>query len=152
MREIHERYYASSTGNSEKFQAPDGIWTHDPPWSSTDALTTELLETLWWQGWNVGIDYDCVTRRYRRYTLMWMRNAVKSHIWLKLDYVNALCSRSQNPHFPLAHHRVSISSVVRASVLNHVGSWVQISSGAQLIHNIFHLRLRSSWKFRELQE
>ena len=36
------------TGNSEKIRAPDGIRTHDPLWSSTDALTTELLETLWW--------------------------------------------------------------------------------------------------------
>ena len=36
----------ASYGNSEKIRAPDGIWTHDPPRSSTDALTTELLETL----------------------------------------------------------------------------------------------------------
>ena len=40
-------------GKNEKqlhslIQAPDGIRTHDPPWSSTDALTTELVVTLWW--------------------------------------------------------------------------------------------------------
>ena len=36
-------------------------------------------------------------------------------------------------HFTLAHHRVSSSSVVRASALDHGGSWVRIPSGARIL-------------------
>ena len=35
-------------------RVPDGIWTHDPPCSRTDALTTEPLGLCGEQGWNVG--------------------------------------------------------------------------------------------------
>ena len=38
---------------------------------------------------------------------------------MKFDYVTALCNSSHYPHFTLAQHRVSSSSVVRA--LDHVG-------------------------------
>ena len=38
-----------------KIRAPDGIRTHDPPWSSTDALTTELL-AMW------VFDSSCITQ------------------------------------------------------------------------------------------
>ena len=41
-------------------------------------------------------------------------------------------ARVKYPHFTLAHHRVSSSSVVRASVLDHGGSWVRIPSGARI--------------------
>ena len=33
--------------DTEKISAPDGIWTHDPPCSRSDALTSELLRTRW---------------------------------------------------------------------------------------------------------
>ena len=41
-------------------------------------------------------------------------------------------ARVKYPHFTLAHHRVSGSSLVRASVLDHGGSWVRIPSGARI--------------------
>ena len=41
-------------------------------------------------------------------------------------------ARVKYPHFTLTHHRVSSSSVVRASVLDHGGLWVQIPSGARI--------------------
>ena len=51
-----------------------------------------------------------------RYLTLWLRDA----------------ARVKYPHFTLAHHRVSSSSVVRASVLEHGGSWVRIPSGARI--------------------
>ena len=48
------------------------------------------------------------------------------HLWLR-D-----AGRVKDPHFTLARHRVSSSSVVRASVLDYGGSWVPIPSGAQI--------------------
>ena len=51
-----------------------------------------------------------------RYLTLWLRDAAR---------VKCL-------HFTLAHHRVSSSSVVRVSVLDHGGSWVRIPSGARI--------------------
>ena len=51
-----------------------------------------------------------------RYLTLWLRDA----------------ARVKYPHFTLAHHRVSSSSVVRAAVLDHGGSWVRIPSGARI--------------------
>ena len=69
-----------------------------------------------------------------RYLTLWLRDA----------------ARVKYPHFTLAHHRVSSSSVVRASVLDHGGSWVRIPSGARifpssqwvhLLHLVFDISL-----------
>ena len=51
-----------------------------------------------------------------RYLTLWLRDA----------------AQVKYPHFTLAHHRVSSSSVVRASVLDHGGSLVRIPSGARI--------------------
>ena len=64
---------------------------------------------------------------------MWLRDAVMSYavsryltLWLR-D-----AARVKYPHFTLAHHRVSSSSVVWASVLDLGGSWVRIPSGTRI--------------------
>ena len=60
---------------------------------------------------------DAVKARcYRRYALMWLRDAVVVYTHIS----------------PLLATRVSSSSVVRASVLDLGGSWVQIPSGARI--------------------
>ena len=53
-------------------------------------------------------------------------------IWLWLR--NAVLVK--DPHFTLAHHGVSSSSVVRASKIDHGGSWVQIPSGARIFFRV----------------
>ena len=51
-----------------------------------------------------------------RYLTQWLRDA----------------ARVKYTHFTLAHHRVSSSSVVRASIPDHGWSWVRIPSGARI--------------------
>ena len=55
------------------------------------------------------------------------------NVLLVMDCVTARCgSQVQPTKMTLAHQRVVSSSEVRASDLEHGGSWVQIPSGAQI--------------------
>ena len=64
----------------------------------------------------ISTDEAVMSYAVSRYLTLWLRDA----------------ARVKYPHFTLAHHRVSSSSVVRASVLEHGGSWVRIPSGARI--------------------
>ena len=79
--------------------------------------TTELLETLWWARVKCGswlepqLQLELVASQVCFNVTA--RCSYESYVCLSwFDYVTAWCGSSQDPHFTLAHHRVSSSSVV----------------------------------------
>ena len=65
-----------------------------------------------------------------------------------MDCVTARCgSQVQPTEMILAHRRVLSSSEVRASDLEHEGSWVRIPSGAQIFSVLLWLILYTSLYF-----
>ena len=125
----------------KKIWAPDGIWTHDPPWSCRiSALTTELLETLMvckGQFWvSTGTVITCTpsgaqinflsSPGFYLISCYDIISSLRYSSWrlvgciLKCINVTAQCCwwvhvYQSDPKLTLAHHRVSSSSVVRAS-------------------------------------
>ena len=57
--------------SSEKFRAPGENRTHDPPSSSADALTTELLEALWRAGSKFKYNYTSHRELYQTKTVQY---------------------------------------------------------------------------------
>ena len=92
-------------GHTEKIRAPDGIRTHDPLCSRSDALTSE--DSLTVKGHFCGLD---------------LRTASRSHA----------VNHKQDMKMTLTRQRVLSTSEARASDLEHRGSWVRIPSGAQM--------------------
>ena len=65
--------------------------------------------------------------------LMWLCDTVKPYVLPVMDCVTGRCGRQVQPtKMTLACQRVLSSSEVRASDLEHGGSWVWIPSGAQI--------------------
>ena len=50
--------------SEKKSESKDGIWTHDPPWSSRMLSPLELLETLWWARANLWVSTGTASRGY----------------------------------------------------------------------------------------
>ena len=70
---------------------------------------------------------------------------LRLNVLLVMDCVTAWCgSQVQPTKMTLAHQRVLSSSEVRASDLEHGGSWVQIPSGAQIFSVSSYGRLFTS--------
>ena len=79
-------------------------------------------------GWLVG---GSLVRHFS--LLMWLCDTVKPYVLPVMDCVTARCgSQDQPTKMTLARQRVLSSSEVRASDLEHGGSWVRIPSGAQI--------------------
>ena len=95
-------YYVNSRKHidSEKIRVPDGIWTHDPPWSSRMLYHWATGDSVVSKGQIAGIDWNRIARLH-------------SHV---LVHMNSLCSRAMwfqsiPTIWPLLT-RVSSSSVV----------------------------------------
>ena len=79
-------------------------------------------------GWLVG---GSLVRHFL--LLMWLCDTVKPYVLPVMDCVTARCGTQVQPtKMTLARQRVLSSSEVRASDLEHGGSWVRIPSGAQI--------------------
>ena len=64
-REITTTWYYVNSGkhvDSEKIRVPDGIWTHDPPWSSRMFYHWATGDSVVSKGQIVGIDWDRIAR------------------------------------------------------------------------------------------
>ena len=96
---LNVRYYNWTHWELGKIQAPDGIPTHNPPWSSTDALTIELLETLWWARVKCGYLTRAASSSHNDALSVTARCSYELCCQTLFDSVGAWCRSSQRPTF-----------------------------------------------------
>ena len=145
MKEIKGGVKNQPYEDTEKIWAPDGIRTHDPSCSRSDALTSELLRTRRWAR-IISVGWTCephlaVTQSITSNTLG--LTVSHSHINSKkclthegasnqptyttdINIIKEIKGDVKNQPWGLS------SSGVRTSDLEHGGSWVRIPSGARI--------------------
>ena len=84
-------YYVNSRRNrdSEKIRVPDGIWTHDPPWSSRMLYHWATGDSVVSKGQIVGIDWKRITRLHS-HVLAHMNSLTTSRCHIKASHMNSL--------------------------------------------------------------
>ena len=75
--------------DSEKIRAPDGIWTHDPPWSSRMLYHWATGDSVVSKGQIVGIDWNRIARLHS-HVLAHMNSLTASRCHINASHMNSL--------------------------------------------------------------
>ena len=74
--------------DSEKIRAPDGIWTHDPPWSSRMLYHWATGDSVVSKGQIVGIDWNRIARLHS-HVLAHMNSLTASRCHINASHMNS---------------------------------------------------------------
>ena len=81
--------YTKRKVDSKKIWVPDGIWTHDPPWSSRMLYHWATGDSVVSNGQIVGIDRDCIAWLHS-HVLVHMNSLTASRCHIKASHMNSL--------------------------------------------------------------
>ena len=75
--------------DSERIRVPNGIWTHDPSWSSRMLYHWAIGDSVVSKGQIVGIDWNRIARRHS-HVLAHMNSLTASRCHIKASHMNSL--------------------------------------------------------------
>ena len=130
-------YYVNTRRHvdSEKIPVPDGIWTHDPPWSSRMLYHWATGDSVVSKGQIVGIDWNRIARLHS-HVLAHMNSLTASRCHINASHMNSLTA--SRCHIKAYQDASNQPPNIR---LDHGGLWVQIPSGTRIFSESTCLRL-----------